>query len=62
LGRVEELAPAIASEQRKFPDKTVFLKGDSRVPYGVVREAMHALHAANIGDVVLGTEELAKAP
>jgi biopolymer transport protein TolR len=61
LSRAEDLGRAISAEQRKFPDKTVFLKGDARVHYGAMRVAMQALHAANISDIVLGTEELTKA-
>jgi biopolymer transport protein ExbD len=60
LPKVTELGSVISAEQRKFPDKAVFLKGDSRARYGAVREAMQALHDANIADVVLGTEELTK--
>jgi biopolymer transport protein TolR len=59
--RVEDLARAVASERRKYPSKSVFLKGDSRVPYGTVREAMQALHDLDIEEIVLGTEELKKA-
>jgi biopolymer transport protein TolR len=62
LLEVAQLSAAISAEQRKFPDKSVFLKGDARARYGAVREAMQALHDANIADVVLGTEELTKEP
>jgi biopolymer transport protein ExbD len=54
---VEELAQAVVLERRRRPDKAIFLKADARAPYGVVREVMEALHAAEIHDVVLGTEE-----
>jgi biopolymer transport protein TolR len=60
VGGVEELARAVHAEKRKFPDKSVFLKGDARVPYGTVRGAMQALHEQDVEDVVLGTEELKK--
>ena len=38
------------------------MKGDARAPFGAVREAMQALQASDIYDVVLGTEELPKNP
>ena len=58
--RAEELGRVVTAERRKFPDKSVFLKGDSRAPYGAVRAAMTSLHEADINDITLGTEELAK--
>ena len=58
LARLGELGSVIRAEQRKFPDKTVFLKGDLRARFGTMREAMHALREAGIADVVMGTEEL----
>jgi biopolymer transport protein TolR len=61
LPRVEELGRVIAAEQRKAPNKTVFVKGDLRAHYGAVRRAMQSLHDVNIQDIVLGTEELTKA-
>ena len=61
LARASELGPVILAEQRKAPNKTVFLKGDLRAPYGAVRRAMQSLHDVNIEDIVLGTEELTKA-
>jgi biopolymer transport protein ExbD len=53
-----EVARQVVGEKRRFPDKSVFVKGDARAPYGTVRELMEALHDADIDDVVLGTEEL----
>ena len=50
----------ISAEQRKFPDKTVFLKGDMRARFGTLRRAMQMLREAGITDVVMGTEELLK--
>jgi biopolymer transport protein TolR len=58
--RVDELGAVIAAERRKFPSKTVFLKGDLRARFGTLRQAMHALREAGINDVVMGTEELTK--
>jgi len=58
LARLEDLGPALRTEQRKFPDKTVFLKGDMRARFGTMRQAMQLLREAGISDVVMGTEEL----
>lgn len=58
LGRLEDLGPAVHAEQRKYPDKTVFLKGDARARFGTLRQALQALRGAGIGEVVMGTEEL----
>jgi biopolymer transport protein TolR len=53
-----QLAEQVIGEKRRFPEKTIFLKADARVPYGTVREVMEALHAADVEDIILGTEEL----
>jgi biopolymer transport protein ExbD len=58
LARLEDLGAAIRAEQRKSPEKTVFLKGDVRARFGTIRRAMHALRVAGVSDVVMGTEEL----
>ncbi|HET9955848.1 MAG TPA: biopolymer transporter ExbD, partial [Polyangiaceae bacterium] len=58
VNRVQDLGQAVIAERRKTPEKTIFVKGDTRVPYGTVREAMDVLHDADIEDIVLGTEEL----
>ncbi len=55
--RPEDLGAVLTAERRRFPDKSVFLKGDSRAPYGAVRVALQSMHEAKIDDVVLGTEE-----
>jgi biopolymer transport protein ExbD len=60
VARVEELAAVVAAEQRRFPDKSLFLKGDLRARFGGVREALHTLRAANVGEITLGTEEIGK--
>jgi biopolymer transport protein TolR len=60
VNRVEDLSAAIKNERRRFPEKTIFVKGDARAPFGTVREAMQVLQASEISDVVLGTEELQK--
>jgi biopolymer transport protein TolR len=61
VDNLESLAPAVQAERRKFPEKSLFIKGDARTTYGAVREVMQALHAAQIDEVTLGTEE-ANAP
>src|SRR5688572_14310758 len=55
--RPEDLGNVLTAEKRRFPDKSIFLKGDARAPYGAVRVALQAMHDAKIDDVVLGTEE-----
>jgi biopolymer transport protein TolR len=62
LSQPSEVARVVGDERRRFPEKTVFLKGDRRAPYGVVREVVEALRATGIDDVVLGTEEMTVAP
>jgi biopolymer transport protein ExbD len=62
LVRLEDLAATIRAEQRKFPDKSVFLKGDLRARFGTLRRALAALREAGINDVTLGTEELQGQP
>lgn len=58
LASVEALGAAVQAERRKFPDKTIFVKGDLRTPYKDMRNVMQALHAADIDEIILGTEEL----
>jgi biopolymer transport protein ExbD len=55
-----ELTRRVVSEKRRFPDKSVYVKGDAQAPYGPVRALMEGLHEANIDDVVLATEEAAQ--
>ena len=55
--RIEDLPRAVNEERQRHPNKTIFLKGDARAPYGYVRRAMQALQKSGIEDVVLGTEE-----
>jgi biopolymer transport protein ExbD len=62
VSRLADLSAAIKDERRRFPEKSIFVKGDARAPFGVVREAMQVLQASDISDVVLGTEELPKGP
>lgn len=60
LARLEDLAAVISAEQRKNPDKSIFLKGDLRARFGTLRRAMQTLREAGITDVVMGTEEMVK--
>ena len=56
--KLEDIPHQIEEERRRFPEKTVFVKGDSRTTYGSVRDLMEAIHKANIDDVMLGTEDV----
>ena len=53
-------AQAVVAEKRRMPQKGVFVKADTRAPYGAVRSLLEALHSADMEEVVLGTEELEK--
>jgi biopolymer transport protein TolR len=55
---LKTLKNLIEDEKRRFPDKTVFVKGDSRATYGAVREVMEELNKTGIEDVMLGTDEI----
>jgi biopolymer transport protein ExbD len=57
-----EVTRLVEEERRKHPEKTAFVKGDSRTTYGAVREVMEAVHKAGIDDVMLGTEEIKDQP
>jgi len=48
----------IEEQKRRYPEKTVFLKGDHKATYGAVRDVMEAIHKTGIEDVMLGTEEI----
>lgn len=56
----EDLTRLIEEERRKFPEKTVYVKGDARGTYGPVREVMELINKAKIDDVMLGTDEVMK--
>jgi biopolymer transport protein ExbD len=60
--RLQELGTVVESERRRAPDKTIFLKGDARAPFGSIKQVMATLHEARIDDIVMGTEELPKPP
>src|SRR5215471_8906492 len=54
----KEVTWLVGNERRKHPEKTAFVKGDSKVPYGVVRAVMEAVNKAGLDDVMLGTDEI----
>jgi biopolymer transport protein TolR len=56
--QLKDVPRIIEEERRRFPEKTVYLKGDSRTTYGAVRDVMEAIHKANIDDVMLGTDDV----
>ena len=62
VARLEELAARVTAERRRFPDKSIFLKGDARASFGAVKKVMQVLHEADIEDIVVATEELPRAP
>jgi biopolymer transport protein TolR len=55
---LKEVARMVEEEKRRFPDKTVYLKGDSRATYGIMRDVMEQLNKTGIEDVMLGTDEI----
>jgi biopolymer transport protein TolR len=55
---LKELPRLIEDEKRRFPEKTVYVKGDSRGTYGVMREVMEAINKTGVEDVMLGTDEI----
>jgi biopolymer transport protein ExbD len=57
-----EVTRFVEEERRKHPEKSAFVKGDSRTSYGAVREVMEAVHKAGLNDVMLGTEEIKDQP
>jgi biopolymer transport protein TolR len=54
---LDALGGAVAAERRRHPEKTIFLKGDTRLEYGAARRVMEAIHSVGIADIQLGTEE-----
>lgn len=60
INRLEDLPRVVSEERRRSPNKTIFLKGDSRAPYGYMRRTMQTLQKSGIEDVVLGTEEASR--
>lgn len=62
IPQTDELVRQIAATKRQSPEKTIFIKGDTRAPFGLVRDVIEALHKADVEDVILGTEELSVKP
>jgi biopolymer transport protein ExbD len=62
VSAANEVTRLVEEERRKHPEKTAFVKGDSRTTYGAVREVMEAVHKAGLEDVMLGTDELKEQP
>jgi len=56
----EDLTRLIEEERRRFPEKTIYVKGDAYTSYGAVRDVMERIHKAQIEDVMLGTEDIKK--
>ena len=55
---IKSLAGYIEEQKRRYPEKTVFVKGDGKATYGVVRDVMEAIHKTGLEDIMLGTEEI----
>lgn len=53
---IKQLAPRIAAMRRENPSLPVFIRGDSKTPYGRVAEVMSLLEGADIRKVGLVTE------
>jgi biopolymer transport protein ExbD len=58
---IKDVPRIIEDEKRRFPEKTIYLKGDSQVSYGTVRDVMEAINKVGIEDIMLGTEEIKQA-
>lgn len=59
---VKDIPRIIEDEKRRFPEKTIYLKGDANAPYGAVREVMEAINKVGIEDIFLGTDEIKNTP
>jgi biopolymer transport protein TolR len=58
LSDPKDLTRLVEDERRKHPEKTAFVKGDSRTSYGAVREVMEAVKKGGFDDVLLGTDDV----
>ena len=58
LSGPKDVTRLVEEERRKHPEKTAFVKGDSRAPYGTVRAVMEAVKQGGLDDVQLGTEDV----
>jgi biopolymer transport protein ExbD len=58
--KAEDVTRLVEEEVRRFPDKTVYVKGDARTTYGAVRKVLEAVNKAKIENIMLGTDEVEK--
>jgi biopolymer transport protein ExbD/biopolymer transport protein TolR len=56
----DDLAPKVRDLLANRPNKTVYIKADSRAKYGKVEDVVDNLRAAGVDDVGLLTEQVAK--
>jgi len=54
----DALKDRIEDETRRDSTREVYLKGDSRLTYGQMRDVMQIIHEAGLGQVRLATEQL----
>ena len=54
----QQIIDKVQQEMRAHAGREIYLKADRRLPYGMVREAMERVHAAGVGGVSLGSEEI----
>ena len=54
----KDLVKVVEDEKRRFPEKAIYLKGDSRGTYGFVREVMENINKTGVEDIMLGTDEI----
>ena len=54
----KDITRLVEEERRRHPEKSPFVKGDVRTPYGAVRGVMEAVNKAGLDDVMLGTDEV----
>ena len=54
----KDITRLVEEERRRHPEKSPFVKGDVRTPYGAVRGVMEAVNKAGLDDVQLGTDEV----
>jgi biopolymer transport protein ExbD/biopolymer transport protein TolR len=54
----DQVTKLIGDEKRRYPEKTIYVKADSRVKYGFAREVLELIHKADIDDIMLGTDEI----
>jgi biopolymer transport protein ExbD len=59
---LKDIPRIIEDEKRRYPEKTIYLKGDSQAPYAAVRSVMEMINKTGIEDIMLGTEEIKQTP